>query len=89
MNKYLFQKGKNNSEGSKNNLAEQEHPQIVHVYEPEYYYSFRKTSLRSCTELFEIIVGVLTTYTQYTSDSSICEQHVVTFLTGALYVHPL
>ena len=49
------------------------------------------------TGLFEMIVGVLTTcHTQYTSYSSICtfyliEQHTkfVTYLTGALYVHPL
>ena len=45
-----------------------------------------------------MIVGVLTTcHTQYTSDSSICIflfnrttlQVFVTYLTGALYVHPL
>jgi len=51
-----------------------------------------------CTRLFKMIVGVLTTcHTQYTWDSSICifyliEQHTkffVTYLTGALYVHPL
>ena len=45
-----------------------------------------------------MIVGVLTTcHTQYTSDSSICVflfnrttlQVFVTYLTGALYVHPL
>jgi len=50
------------------------------------------------TGLFEMIVGVLTTYhTQYTSDSSIyiflfnrtTLQVFVTYLTGALYVHPL
>ena len=49
------------------------------------------------TELFEMIVGFLTTcHTQYTWDSSICifyliEQHTkfVTYLTGALYVHLL
>ena len=50
------------------------------------------------TGLFEMIVGVLTTcHTQYTWDSSICIllfnrttlQVSVTFLTGALYVHPL
>ena len=50
------------------------------------------------TGLFEMIVGVLTTcHTQYTSDSSICVflfnrttfQVFVTYLTGALYVHPL
>jgi len=49
------------------------------------------------TELFEMIVGVLTTcYTQYTWDRSICVflfdrttlQVFVTYLTGALYVHP-
>ena len=45
-----------------------------------------------------MIVGVLTTcHTQYTSDSSICIflfnrttlQGFVTYITGALYVHPL
>jgi len=50
------------------------------------------------TELFKMIVGVLTTcHTQYTWDSSICIflfnrttlQVSVTYLTGALYVHPL
>ena len=50
------------------------------------------------TGLFETIVGVLTTcHTQYTWGRSICifyliEQHsqvFVTYLTGALYVHPL
>ena len=48
--------------------------------------------------LFEMIVGVLTTcHTQYTWDSSICIflfnrktlQFSVTYLIGALYVHPL
>ena len=50
------------------------------------------------TGLFEMIVGVLTTcHTQYTSDSSIyfflfnrtTLQVFVTYVTGALYVHPL
>ena len=50
------------------------------------------------TGLFEMIVGVLTTcHTQCTWDSSICIflfnsttlQVFVTYLTGALYVHPL
>jgi hypothetical protein len=50
------------------------------------------------TGLLKIIVGVLTTYhTQYTWDSSTCIflfnrttlQVFVTYLTGALYVHPL
>jgi hypothetical protein len=53
---------------------------------------------RSNTELLQIIVGVLTTcHTQYTWDRSICIflfnrttlQVFVTYLTGALYVHPL
>ena len=52
----------------------------------------------NCTGLFEIIVRALTTcHTQYTSDSSICIflfnrttlQVFVTYLTGALFVHPL
>ena len=51
-----------------------------------------------CTGLLKMIVGVLTTcHTQYTWDSSICIflcnrktlQVFVTYLTGALYVHPL
>ena len=51
-----------------------------------------------CTGLFKMIVRVLTTcHTQYTWDSSICiflfnrttHQVFVTYLTGALYVHPL
>ena len=51
-----------------------------------------------CTGLFEMIVGVLTTcHTQYNRDRSMCVflfnrttlQVFVTFLTGALYVHPL
>jgi len=55
-------------------------------------------SFSSSTGLFEMIVGVLTTcHTQYTWDSSICIflfnrttlQAFVTYLTGALYVHPL
>jgi len=50
------------------------------------------------TGLFRMIVGVLTTcHTQYTWDSSICIflfnrttlQVFVTYLTGALYLHPL
>jgi len=56
-----------------------------------------KTSIRY-TGLFEMIVGVLTTcHTQYTSDSSIyiflfnrtTLQVFVTYLAGALYMHPL
>ena len=55
-------------------------------------------SLMICTGLFEMIVGVLTTcHTQYNRDRSMCVflfnrttlQVFVTFLTGALYVHPL
>jgi len=50
------------------------------------------------TGLFKMIVGVLTTcHTQYTRDRGICIllfnrttlQVFVTYLTGALYVHPL
>jgi len=50
------------------------------------------------TGIFELIVGVLTTcHTQYTWDRSICHflfnrttlEGFVTYLTGALYVHPL
>ena len=55
-------------------------------------------TLCDSTGLFEIIVGVLTTcHTQYTWDSSICVflfnrttlPVFVTYLIGALYVHPL
>ena len=51
-----------------------------------------------CTWLFEIIIGVLTNcHTQYTWDSSICIflfnrttlRVLVTYITGAIYVHPL
>ena len=55
--------------------------------------------IKQNTGLFEMIVGVLTTcHTQYTWDRSICFffllnrttlQVFVTYLTGALYVHPL
>jgi len=57
-----------------------------------------ETLLFFCADLFEMIVGVLTTcHTQYTWDRSICiflfnrttHQVFVTYLTGALYVHPL
>ena len=53
--------------------------------------------LLTCTGLFKMIVGVLTTcHTQYTWDRSICIflfnrttlQVFVTYLTGAVYVHP-
>jgi hypothetical protein len=59
--------------------------------------NFQHRKLHS-TGLFEMIVGVLTTcHTQYTWDSSVCIflinrttlQVFVTYLTGALYVHPL
>ena len=53
-------------------------------------------TLCDSTGLFEMIIGILTTcHTQYTWDSSICIfylttlQGFVTYLTGALYVHPL
>ena len=55
-------------------------------------------NLYKSTGLFKMTVGILTTcHTQYTSDSSICIflfnrttlQVFVTYLTGALYVHPL
>ena len=60
--------------------------------------TYCKTHFFQYTCLFEIIVEVLTTrHTQYTWDSSICVslfnrttlQVFVTYLTGALYVHPL
>ena len=59
---------------------------------------YREKMLRHNTGLLKMIVGVLTTcHTQYTGDSSICVflfnrttlQVFVTYLTGALYVHPL
>ena len=55
-------------------------------------------TLCDSTGLFKLFVGVLTTsHKQYTSDNSICVflfnrttlQVFVTYLTGALYVHPL
>jgi len=62
-------------------------------------YSRRRKSVKSNTGLFKIIVGVLTTcHTQYAWDRSICIfflfnrttlQVFVTYLRGALYVHPL
>jgi len=60
--------------------------------------SYWSLSFVANTGLFEMIVGVLTTcHTQYSSDSNICIflfnrttlQVFVTYLTGALYVHPL
>ena len=66
---------------------------MIYTYLPE---TCREVEIN--TGLFEMIVGVLTTcHTQYTSDSSICIflfsrttlQVFVTYLTGALYVHPL
>ena len=60
---------------------------------------FRLYNISHCnTGLIKMIVGVLTTcHTQYNWDSSICIflfnrttlQVFVTYLTGALYVHPL
>ena len=61
-------------------------------------YIYIHTYIHTDTGLFEMIVGVLSTcHTQYISDSSICIflfnrttlQVFVTYLTGALYVHPL
>jgi len=58
----------------------------------------QRSAVEENTGLFKIIVGVSTTcHTQYTWDSSICFflfnrttlQVFVTYLTGALYVHPL
>ena len=67
-------------------------PKIVHLF----WHSEDRASWY--TGLFKMIVGVLTTcHTQYTWDRSICSflfnrtalQVFVTYLTGALYVHPL
>ena len=61
-------------------------------------YSRILIDIANYTELFKMIVGVLTTcHTQYTWDRSICIflfnrttlQAFVTYLTGALHVHPL
>jgi len=61
------------------------------------FWTWRKDENKN-TGLFKMIVGVLTTcHTQYTSDSRVCFilynrttlQVFVTYLTGALYVHPL
>ena len=67
----------------------------IHIYIYIYIYIYTHTH----TALFKMIVGVLTTcHTQYTWDRSICIfflfnrttlQVFVTYLTGALYVHPL
>ena len=60
--------------------------------------SYILLTVHPCTGLFEMIVGVLTTcHKQYACDSSICIflfirttlQVFVTYLTRALYVHPL
>ena len=60
--------------------------------------SWNGLQLNIYTGLFAMIVGVLTTcHTQYTTDSSVCIflfnrttlPVFVTYLTGALYVHPL
>ena len=68
------------------------------VYICAYMYVYIYVYIYIYTELFEMIVGHLTTcHTQYTSDSSICIflfngtilQVFVAYLTGALYVHPL
>ena len=72
---------------------------IVHLlgkYNNIYIYIYTHTHTH--TGFFDMIVRVLTTcHTQYTSDSSTCIflfnrttlQVFVTYLTGALYVHPL
>jgi hypothetical protein len=61
-------------------------------------YRMNESTVRSITGLLKLIVGVLTIcHTQYTWDRSICIflfnrttlQVFVTYLTGALYVHPL
>ena len=74
-------------------LTEQHSKFLLHTLQVLY-----MCTICDSTGLFEIIVGVLTTcHTQYTSDSSICFfsfnrttlQVFVTYLTVALYVHPL
>jgi len=74
-------------------LIEQHSKFLLHTLQVLY-----MCTLCDYTGLFEMIVCVLTTcHTQYTSDSSICFclfnrttlQVFVTYLTGALYVHPL
>jgi hypothetical protein len=70
----------------------------LNILHPNHMWWIILNSVRKNTGLFKMIVGVLTTcHTQYTWDSSICIflfnrttlQVFVTFLTGALYVHPL
>ena len=59
------------------------------------YWNIVQVLTANCKGLFKMIVGVLTTcHTQYTWDSSICiffnrTTLQVTYLTIALYVHPL
>jgi len=74
-------------------LTEQHSKFLLHTLQVLYI-----CTLCGSTGLFEMIVGVLTTcHTQCTSDISICTflfnkttlQVFVTYLTGALYVHPL
>jgi len=76
-------------------------PPILQSFFLDFNYMYSSSSI--CLEdgntgLFEIIIWVLTTcHTQYTWDRSICFflfnrttlQVFVTYLTGALYVHPL
>ena len=73
-------------------------PSAAHISNEVINVWFPEEGIRCNTGLFKMIVGVLTTcHTQYTWDRSICifyliEQHsqvFVTYLTGALYVHPL
>jgi len=74
-------------------LIEQHSKFLLHTLQVLY-----MCTLCDSTGLFEMIVWVLTAcHTQYTSDSSICVflfnittlPVFVTYLTGALYVHPL
>jgi len=75
-------------------LIEQHSKFLLHTLQVLY-----MCTLCDSTGLFETNVGVLTTcHTQYTWDSSICVfflfnrttlQVFVTYLTGALYAHPL
>jgi len=70
---------------------------ITHVSEVSSVIILNQFFVLDNTGLFEMIIAVLTTcHTQHTSDSYMCFlynrttiQVFVTYLTGALYVHPL
>jgi len=70
----------------------------THTHTHSHTHTHTQIYIYICTGLFEMIIGVLTTcHTKYSWDSSICVflfnrttlQGFVTYLTAALYVHPL